>query len=467
MSRFLISAAHKSSGKTTLSIGLCAEFRRQGVIIQPFKKGPDYIDPLWLGQAAGRSCHNLDFYTQTHEEILTTFADHGLDADLALVEGNKGLYDGLDLDGANSNAALAALLSIPVVLVIDTRGMTRGVAPLLLGYQAFGPGLNIAGVILNKVGGTRHEGKLRQVVEHYTDLRILGSVQRVRELEIVERHLGLIPSNEADQAEHQIESIRRVVAEQIDISALTAIAKQAPEIPDINRPLGPGLSRPQGEQIRIGVAMDEAFGFYYPGDLEALERHGARLVAFSPVRDQALPDVDGLFIGGGFPESRMHELEANTAIRLAIWDFVESGQPLYAECGGLMYLARNLIWGDKRCEMVGLIPADAVMHERPQGRGYVRLRERDVLSWGDACDIPNEITAHEFHYSRLQGLPEDQVFAFDVIRGTGIDGRHDGLMYKNMLANYTHLRNVDAYPWVEKFMRQVRGCRSPGQDAVS
>ncbi len=462
MSRILISAAHKSSGKTTLSIGLCAEFRRQGIGIQPFKKGPDYIDPLWLGLAAGRSCHNLDFYTQTHEEILNTFAAYGAHADLALVEGNKGLYDGMDLDGANSNAALADFLKAPVVLVLDTRGMTRGIAPLLKGYQSFGPELNIAGVILNMVGGSRHEGKLRQVVEYYTDLKLVGSVQRVRELEIVERHLGLMPSNEADQAERQIESIRRVVAEQVDISMLRSIADSAPPRSWGNLRAEPDEARSRGERIRIGIAMDEAFGFYYPGDLEALERRGAQLLAFSPVRDQVLPMVDGIFIGGGFPETRMHELEANAAMRDAIRDYVESGKPLYAECGGLMYLARSLTWGDKCCKMAGVIPADAVMHERPQGRGYVRLREREALNWRDEGTPTLEVTAHEFHYSRLENLPEGQMFAFDVIRGTGIDGRHDGLRYKNMLANYTHLRNVDAYPWVDKFIRQVRGCTAHG-----
>lgn len=458
MSRFLISAAHKSSGKTTLSIGLCAELRRLGSRIQPFKKGPDYIDPLWLSQAAGRACHNLDFYTQSHAEIRATFDKYAGPADIALIEGNKGLYDGMDLDGVDSNAALAELLETPVVLVIDTRGMTRGIAPLLLGYQSFATGLNIAGVILNKVGGSRHEGKLRQVVEHYTDLPLVGAVQRSRELEIVERHLGLMPSNESRQAEQQIESIRRLVADQVDIGRLRDIAAAAPGLAAGQQVSAGGT--PDIAEVRIGIAMDEAFGFYYPGDLEALERLGARLVAFSPINDAVLPEVDGIFIGGGFPETRMHDLEANTRMREAVRDFVESDKPLYAECGGLMYLARSLTWGGECCKMVGVIAADAVMHESPQGRGYVRLRERDALSWRDQGAPAQEVTAHEFHYSRLENLSGEQRFAFDVIRGKGIDGRHDGLRYKNMLANYTHLRHVGAYPWAEKFVRLVRRCRN-------
>jgi dethiobiotin synthetase len=207
MPHLFISAAHKSSGKTTVSIGLCAALRARGRVVQPFKKGPDYIDPLWLSQAAGRPCFNLDFYTMARAEIEQTFRERMHGAQLGLVEGNKGLYDGLDLDGSNSNAALAALLGAPVVLVLDTRGMTRGVAPLLLGYQAFDPQIRIAGVILNHVGGARHEGKLRQVIEHYTDVRVVGAVARSRELEIVERHLGLMPSNESREAAQQIERL--------------------------------------------------------------------------------------------------------------------------------------------------------------------------------------------------------------------------------------------------------------------
>ena len=193
MSRFLISAAHKSSGKTTVSIGLSAALTARGLTVQPFKKGPDYIDPMWLSAATGRACRNLDFYLMRREEIQTMFARHTQDADIALVEGNKGLYDGLELDGSNSNAALAKLLHLPVILVIDTRGMIRGVAPLLLGYQAFDREVNIAGVILNHVGGSRHESKLRAVVEHYTDVPVLGCVQHDKSLGIVERHLGLTP----------------------------------------------------------------------------------------------------------------------------------------------------------------------------------------------------------------------------------------------------------------------------------
>src|SRR5512137_1919984 len=205
MNRMLISAAHKSSGKTMVSIGLCAALAARGYDVQPFKKGPDYIDPMWLGQAAGHACYNLDLYLMENDDIVSTFARHSKEVNL--VEGNKGLYDGLALDGSNSNAALAKLLDLPVILVIDARGMTRGIAPLILGYQAFDKDIKIAGVILNNLGGSRHESKLREVIEHYTDVRVLGAVPCDPRLAIVERQLGLMPSNEAAAARERVATI--------------------------------------------------------------------------------------------------------------------------------------------------------------------------------------------------------------------------------------------------------------------
>jgi len=456
LAHFFISAAHKSSGKTTISIGLCAALRTRGMAVQPFKKGPDFIDPLWLSAASGRPCINLDFYTMGREEIRREFATAMQGAELGLLEGNKGLYDGLDLDGSNSNAALAALLGAPVVLVIDARGMTRGIAPLILGYQAFDRGIRIAGVILNKVGGGRHEGKLRRVIEHYTDVRVLGAVHYEPALEIAERHLGLIPSNEAEQAAAMIRRLGEAVAAQVELDALLGLANEAADVPvAVGRP---GV--PRERDVRIGYPRDDAFGFYYPGDLRALEQAGAALAPFDALRDPHLPPVDGLFIGGGFPETAMAALEANASLRAEIRAFIEAGGPVYAECGGLMYLSRTLTWRDKTCKMVGVIPADAVMHDRPQGRGYVRLRETAEAPWpreaGAGPAAGGEIAAHEFHYSALENLPGDSRFAYEVLRGVGIDGRHDGILYKNLLANYSHLRDVEAHRWTRRFVAQVR-----------
>ncbi|OGT90906.1 MAG: cobyrinic acid a,c-diamide synthase [Gammaproteobacteria bacterium RIFOXYA12_FULL_61_12] len=451
MGYFYISAAHKSSGKTTLSIGLCSALAARGLRVQPFKKGPDYIDPLWLSRAAGRACYNLDFNTQQIQEIRDLFQGHMADADLGLIEGNKGLYDGMALDGSDCNAAMAKLLDAPVVLVLDAKGVTRGVAPLLLGYQGFDPGVKIAGVILNQLAGPRQEGKIRQVIEHYTDIPVLGAVQRNPRLVIEERHLGLVPSNEAGEVEEKIAGLRLAVEQGVDLDALLGLAREN----SVQTRISPAYPKPK---VRIGVALDAAFGFYYPDDLDGLRQAGAELVFFSPIAGRELPPVDGLFLGGGFPETHMVALEANRPMREAIKGFIEDSGPAYAECGGLMYLCRSLQWKGRLSQMAGVIPADAVMHERPQGRGYVRLKERPEHPWGGGAG--QEYPVHEFHYSRLENLAAPLHYAFDVTRGVGIDGSHDGIIYKNLLAGYGHHRQVSNNPWTQRFVDFVEGCKN-------
>lgn len=446
MNRLFISAAHKSSGKTTLCIGLAAALRARGEAVQPFKKGPDYIDPLWLGLAAGRPCYNLDPYLSGTEEVRAEFAQRMAGATLGLVEGNKGLYDGLALDGSNSNAALAAMLGTPVVLVIDARGMTRGIAPLILGYQAFDRNIRIAGVILNQLGGSRHEAKLRAVIAHYTGVPVLGAVQHDERLTIVERHLGLVPSNEAQGARARVEEIAARIAAQVDLDALMSVARSAPPLAAA---AAPAPARAGATPLRLGIARDAAFGFYYPGDLEALRAAGAEIVPFDALRDKRLPSVDALFIGGGFPETHMDALAANAALRAEVRNAIEAGMPAYAECGGLMYLARAIEWHGRRAEMAGVLPADIVMHARPVGRGYVHLRETGRGPWPGRAAL---IRAHEFHYSSVENLAPGLEFAYDVERGHGIDGRHDGIVYKNLLASYAHLRDVAEHHWAARFV---------------
>lgn len=462
MSAIYISAAHKSSGKTTLSIGLTRALVERGISLQTFKKGPDYIDPQWLSAASGRACYNLDFYTQSRDEILNCYTRRMVGREMALIEGNKGLYDGLDLAGSNSNAAMAVFLSLPVVMVIDCRGMTRGIAPLLQGYQAFDPQVRFAGVILNRVGGARHERKLREVVEHYTDLPVLGALQADEQLQIDERHLGLMPSNEAESAERVIGYLAHRVRQSIDLDRLLQIAQgEVMEIPP-SSPHDTSYSA-SPTAVKIGYAKDKAFGFYYPDDLERMQALGVELIPFDTLNDEKPPAVDGLFIGGGFPETSMQALEANRSMRGAIAEFIEAGGPVYAECGGLIYLTRSLSWQGKRCKMVGVIPADTEMHQRPQGRGYVRLRDRGNGPWPASTKETGDgtIQAHEFHYSSLGGFRGEQNrFAYEVLRGTGIDGQNDGYFYKNLLASYTHMRNVGDNDWVKRFVAHVRGCKA-------
>ena len=450
MSHIMISASRKSSGKTIVAIGLAAALTEINIEVQTFKKGPDYIDPMWLSRATTRPCQNLDFYTMSEQEILSSFSYYTNQAKFSLIEGNKGLFDGLDLDGSNSNAALAKLLSAPIILVLDTQGMTRGIAPLILGYLNFDSTINIAGVILNKVGGIRHEKKLRSIIEHYTDIPVLGALHMNKSLEIPERHLGLTPTNEAPEVQAKIKEISALIANQVDLDAVRKIAGKAhtKSVP------APVRSYTKKKDISIGIARDTAFGFYYPGDLEALEDAGANLVYINMTRDDGLPNIDGLFIGGGFPEMRMVELKANCSMMESVKNAVEGGLPTYAECGGLMYLARSISWQGEYQKMAGVIPGDIVMHSEPQGRGYVRLRETGKGLW--PSNNLGEISAHEFHYSSLTNLEGDLKFAYEMLRGNGIDGKHDGLIHKNLLAGFSHLRNVEANSWATRFADFVR-----------
>ena len=451
MGQLFISAAHKSSGKTIVSSGLCAAFRASHKIVQPFKKGPDYIDPMWLATAAHRNCYNLDFWTQSEQEILQLFQSKSAGADIAIIEANKGLYDGLDLHGANSNAALAKLLQSSVVLVLDCRGTIRGIAPLLLGYQEFDKAVNIQGVILNFVGGSRHEKKLRQVVTHYTDLAVFGAIWRNQALTLEERYLGLMPSNEDPQAQKKIQSLADTVAQQVDLQALAKIASPVAGFTRANRPAEKSF------QLKIAYAKDAAFGFYYADDLETFRALGATLIPFDTLNDQQLPDADGLFIGGGFPEKCMPALEKNQAMRAQIHRALSAGLPAYAECGGLMYLCDSIHYQQASASMVGLVKANCIMSATPQGRGYIQFKQNQNNFWAPPCSAP--VNAHEFHYSHLEGLSEENTFIFDVVRGTGIGSNRDGLRINNTLACYAHQRHTRQNPWIEHFLNFVESSR--------
>lgn len=451
--RFMISAAHKSSGKTVISTGLAAALHRAGDRVATFKKGPDYIDPMWLARATDGVCYNLDFNTMGPDRLRRFFASRAAPDGLTLVEANKGLFDGVRTDGADSNAELAKLLGLPVILVIDTTGMTRGIAPLLTGYRMFDGDVNIAGVILNKVGGVRHEAKLRNAVEQYTGIEVVGSVRRDDRLEIGERHLGLTTPAELAERDALIDAFAAAVDSSVDLDRVRAIAGSAAPIPPAPRQAPAPVA---GDPLRIGVIRDAAFGFYYPDDLEAFETAGAELVFIDALSDTRLPQVDGLFIGGGFPEMRMDELSANAALRGEIRQALKNGLPCYAECGGLMYLCESIEFRGQSAPMVGLVPGRAVMHRRPQGRGYARFTASASHPWAPQG---GEVQAHEFHYASVEGLPPDTVFARDMVRGHGVDGRHDGIVRSNTLAGFVHLRNAPEYPWVDCFVNFVRSCR--------
>ncbi len=453
MASVLISAAHKSSGKTILSIGISAALHRRGMKVQTFKKGPDYIDPMWLSRASQRNCYNLDFWTQTEAEIVAMFENRKRDADIAIIEGNKGLHDGLSEDGRDSNAALAKLLKTPVILTLDTRGTIRGVAPLVLGYQQFDPDARIAGVILNLVGGDRHAAKLTNVIEQYTDIPVLGTVYRNKKLELVERYLGLRPSNEDHLADQHIMDISKIVEDQVDLDQVATVA-------DFAMPLAPQAEESdidmQDYGLRIAYARDEAFGFYYADDLDTFSQLGVQLLPFDTLRDSTLPEADALFIGGGFPEKNMHRLSANVPMMQAVRDAIEKGLPAYAECGGLMYLCNSIRFDSEKCTMVGIIDADCEMHENPAGRGYTMLQKNSRHPWPSTSQ--QSIPGHEFHYSTLTNMADQYDYSFEVRRGFGINGQSDGIRYKNLLACYAHQRNTKSNQWIPDFLHFIKTC---------
>ncbi len=442
--RIVIGAPKGRSGKTTVSIAIGRALRKRGFSVQPFKKGPDYIDPSWLTLACGRSCSNLDSFLMGEEMLLTSFVRRSRDADLAFVEGAMGLFDSPEADGRGSVAALARMLQAPIVFVVDAERMTRSVAALVSGFQHFEAGTDLAGVILNRVSSGRHEKKLLDAVERYCGIPVLGVVPKDSRLTITERHLGLIPSVENDQAESVVEIICDKVGTHLNLDAIMTMGREAPEQSVPEGSLAPAVK----QTSRIGVIQDRVFSFYYPDYVEALRDVGADIVPINALYDWRLPDVDGLYIGGGFPELYPAGLEANSGLRADIAARIEDGLPTYAECAGLMYLCRAIRWQGKRYKMVGVIPAEVELSRRPEGHGYVEVTVEAENPWFPTGLV---LHGHEFHHSRLV-KQEPVATAYQVRRGHGIDGRVDGIFYKNMFASYTHLHVLGAPQWAKSFV---------------
>ncbi|HIM58180.1 MAG TPA: cobyrinate a,c-diamide synthase [Gammaproteobacteria bacterium] len=449
-SSIYLSAAHKSSGKTVVSLGLCAAFREQSLNVQAFKKGPDYIDPIWLSQASGKQCYNLDFYNMSDEQIIDLYEQHASQSDLAIIEGNKGLFDGMKVAGGDANADLAKLLNIPVILVVDATGITRGVAPLVSGYQAFDKEVDIAGIILNKIAGDRHESKLVQAIEYYTDIPVLGAIRRTKELIIDERHLGLMPANETPESQVFINRAAKHIADQVDLEKIKGLNRK------VIKPKTVKFSIVK-KSLTVAVAKDSAFGFYYPDDLNAFESLGVDLVYFDTLQDAQLPKADALFIGGGFPEMQLESLSANQSLLADIKSKIEAGLPTYAECGGLMYLSRQITQQGKSHKMVGVIEADTLMTPKPIGRGYVQLSPTSKHPWSK---VAGRIYAHEFHYSKLENINPKTHYAYEVLRGVGVDNKRDGILVHHLLATYSHLRNVGGNHWVEQFVNFIKDIKN-------
>lgn len=450
--RIIVAGLSGDSGKTVISVGLIRAWQKRGWKVIPFKKGPDYIDMGWLALAGKHPCYNLDLFLMEREQILCSFLHHTRGAQLAVVEGNRGLYDGLDLDGSVSTAELAKLLKAPVVLVVDCTKVTRTTAAIVLGCKLFDPEVTIKGVILNQVATDRHESIIHKSITHHCNLPILGALPRQENVTFPGRHLGLVPPQEHPSAEQAVATAAEVVEKYLKLDRLWKLATDAPPLM-VPESLKRDFSKKRRRQVHIGVIRDSAFQFYYPENLEELTRRGARLVEISALRDKELPEIDALYIGGGFPETHVELLSANTSFRNSIREFAETGLPIYAECGGLMYLGEALILKDKTYPMAEVFPVTFDLQKRPQGHGYTILKvEKSNPYFSVGCTL----RGHEFHYSYAINLRDDRIsLVFRVKRGYGLDGKRDGLCYKNVLATYSHIHALGTGEWADALVKQA------------
>ncbi len=431
--RLVIAGTHSGVGKTTVTLALLAALKAQGRRVQPFKAGPDFIDPGHHARAAGRVARNLDPWMLAPEANRHILAAAAADAELSIIEGMMGLYDGSTaVDETGSTAELAQQLAAPILLVLDASAMARSAAAMAWGYAHFAAAVPVKGVLLNRVGSDGHYRLLKQAIEAETHLTVAGYLKPDPTLSIPDRHLGLMTAQEQGATDFY-DRLAHAAIETIDLDHVDALARSAGELP-----MGPRLSvvAPRKRIVRIGIAQDAAFCFYYPDNLELLEAEGAELVRFSPVTDQALPEVDMLYLGGGYPELHAEALAANVPMRQAIRSFAARGGPIYAECGGLMYLTEAIRDFDGTShEMVGLFPADAVMQKPGLTLGYRTLRLASPCILGDSGLT---VRGHEFHYSALEPHGELR-YAGTLADAQGRPKGQDGLMVRNTLALYTHL----------------------------
>jgi cobyrinic acid a,c-diamide synthase len=460
--RILVAALRGGAGKTILSVGLAAAWRDSGQAVRPFKKGPDYIDAGWLALAAGQPCYNLDTYLASPGAILDSFLRHSDPAAISLIEGNRGLYDCIDTDGSTSSAELAKLLAAPVLVCLDCTKTTRTMAAVVDGLCRFDPRTPIAGVILNRVAGARHENILRSSITGHCRLPVLGAVPRLSAKDFPERHMGLVPTAEHAWAREAVAAAAQMACKYLDLQAIAAIAAGAPAVEAAPLRAAAAPRAADGSGLRIGVMRDSAFQFYYPENIEALGATGARVVPVSPLSMRSLPDLDALYIGGGFPETHAAALSANGPFRDQLKRLADGGLPIYAECGGLMYLGEELLLEEGRFPMAGILPVVFGFGRRPQGHGYTRVR---VVETNPYFETGRSFRGHEFHYSRvIRYSGEAHELVLSMERGKGLVGERDGLCRGNVFATYTHLHALGTPEWAQGILAcaaAYRGRRGP------
>ncbi len=441
--RILLAGTHSSVGKTTVALGLLAAWRRQGLRPAPFKAGPDYIDPGLHGQAAGRPSRNLDVWLLDELALRGVFRRGTRDASVAVIEGVMGLFDGIGATQDASTAAVARALGCPVILVLDVAAMSGTAAALVLGCQLMEPGVRLAGVVLNKVGSDGHLRATSDAIMATTGLPVVGSLPYEKSLEIPERHLGLVPVAEGGVPVGTLEHLADLVVERFDLAAIRRIADSAPPLPtETHTPEVKELV----PHVRIGVAQDRAFGFYYQDTIDLLAECGAEIVPFSPLDDEGLPpDLQGLYLGGGFPEVHANAIAANGRVRTDLHDHAQRGRPIYAECGGLMALGQTLTtFEGETLEMFGILPVHSRMQRETLTIGY---REVEALRPSPLMPAGTRVRGHEFHWSVADPPPE----ALAAYRVLG-DERLEGFCTGSVVGSYVHLNMAGAPEIARRFV---------------
>jgi len=424
--RLVVAGATSGVGKTSITSAIIYGIKKRGYSVQPFKVGPDYIDPSYLSAISGKDTKNLDVWLMGENELVHSFVKNST-SDISVIEGVMGYYDGF---GGKTNYAsthhVASLLKSPTILILDASKVARSIAATALGFAKFHRNSRIVGIILNKIGSKKHENMCKQALANLK-VPILGSILKNSE-SLDSRHLGLIPVKEQRSLQNKIRKISREISDSLDIDKIIQICKNVPELPTVR---SKKLKKPTAT---VAVALDSSFNFYYHDNLEALRREGARLKFFSPVADKKIPRCDLIYIGGGFPEVLGQSLERNRTMRNLIKKYAEEGMPIYAECGGLMYLTKSIDFGNKKYKMVGLFDAETQMTKK-MTLNYTEGR----ITSNCLISTPRKFHAHEFHYSKIRNLPRDAKLVYELKVGEGISGRRDALFEYNTLASYCHL----------------------------
>ena len=439
--RIVLAGATSGVGKTSITCSIIYALQKRGFSVQPFKVGPDYIDPSYLTTISKNDTYNLDVWLMGQKQVLDSFVSHS-NSDISVIEGVMGYYDGFE---GNSNYAsthhIASITKSPVILVLDASKTARSIGATALGFQKFHRNSRIVGIILNKIGSKKHEILCRDALEK-TKLPIIGVIPKNPILNLESRHLGLISTYDNKILKNKLEKTSKIISESLDVDKIIKIIKNPISLPKIIK------NNYKKTKVKIAVALDNSFNFYYDDNLNALRREGASLTFFSPIKDKKIPKCDGLYIGGGFPEILGNDLAKNQIMKKSIKKLSEDNFPIYAECGGLMYLTKSITNNNKKYKMVGLFDAETTMTKKMR-LNYTKgkLSSKNILS-----DSLHGFRGHEFHYSQLESVSSDSKFAFNLEIGEGIKNHQDGLIQNNTLASYGHLY-FDSSNYAEIFVK--------------